>query len=77
MGRSRRGKKADLVVLNLDVPNAVPTYDVYSQIVYSLKASEVETVMIGGKTVMKDGKPLTVDEASVVEKAREYGRKIF
>ena len=33
--------------------------------------------MIGGKTVMKDGKPLTVDEASVVEKAREYGRKIF
>ena len=55
----------------------MPTYDVYSQIVYSLKASEVETVMIGGKTVVKDGKLLTVDEASVVEKAREYGRKIF
>jgi 5-methylthioadenosine/S-adenosylhomocysteine deaminase len=76
IGSLEAGKKADLVVLNLGVPNAVPTYDVYSQIVYSLKASEVETVMIGGKTVMKDGKLLKVDEASVVEKAREYGRKI-
>jgi 5-methylthioadenosine/S-adenosylhomocysteine deaminase len=63
-------------VLNLNVPNAVPMFDAYSQIVYALKASEVETVVIGGKTVMKDGKVLTVDEAAAMSKAREYGKKV-
>ena len=63
IGSLETGKKADLVVLNLNVPNAVPMYDVYSQVVYALKASEVETVVVGGKLLLKDGKLLTVDEA--------------
>ena len=69
-------KKADFIVLNLDVPNAVPMYDVYSQVVYALKASEVETVVVGGKTLLKDGKLLTVDEAKAIAKAKEYGKKV-
>jgi 5-methylthioadenosine/S-adenosylhomocysteine deaminase len=76
IGSLEPGKKADMIVLTLEVPNAVPMYDVYSQIVYALKASEVKTVIIGGRTVLTDGKVLTVDEARVVEKAREYGKKI-
>jgi len=47
IGSLEVGKKADIIILNLDAPNAVPVYDVYSQIVYSLKANEVETVLIG------------------------------
>ncbi len=76
IGSLEAGKKADFVVLNLNVPNAVPMFDAYSQIVYALKASEVETVVIGGTTVMKDGKVLTVDEAAAMAKAREYGKKV-
>ena len=76
IGSLEAGKKADLIVLNLNVPNAVPMYNVYSQIVYALKASEVETVVIGGKTVMRDGKVLTLNEPEVLAKAREYGKKI-
>jgi 5-methylthioadenosine/S-adenosylhomocysteine deaminase len=76
IGSLEAGKKADFVVLNLNVPNAVPMFDAHSQIVYALKASEVETVVIGGKTVMKDGKVLTVDEAAAMAKAREYGKKV-
>jgi 5-methylthioadenosine/S-adenosylhomocysteine deaminase len=76
IGSLETGKKADFVVLTLDVPNAVPMYDVYSQIVYALKASEIQTVVVGGKTLLKDGKLLTVDEAAAVAKAKEYGKKI-
>ena len=43
---------------------------------YALKASGVETVVIGGKTVLRNGKVLTIDETRVIEKAREYGNKI-
>ena len=76
IGSLEVGKKADLVVLNLNVPNAVPMYDVYSQVVYALKASEVETVVVGGKTLLNDGRLLTVDEAKAMAKAREYGAKV-
>ncbi len=51
-------------------------YDVYSQIVYALKASEVETVVVGGKTLLKDGKLLTVDENAAMAKAKEYAKKV-
>ncbi len=76
IGSLETGKKADLVILNLNVPNAVPMYDVYSQVVYALKASEVETVVVGGKNLLKDGKLLTVDEAAAMAKAKEYGAKV-
>jgi 5-methylthioadenosine/S-adenosylhomocysteine deaminase len=76
IGSLEAGKQADFVILNLDVPNAVPMYDVYSQIVYALKASEVETVVVAGKTLLKDGKLLTVDEAQAIAKAKEYGGKV-
>lgn len=76
IGSLETGKKADFVILRLDVPNAVPMYDVYSQIVYALKASEVQTVVVGGKTLLKDGKLLTVDEPAAMAKAKEYGKKV-
>jgi 5-methylthioadenosine/S-adenosylhomocysteine deaminase len=76
IGSLEAGKKADFIVLNLNVPNAVPLYDVYSQIVYALKASEIETVVVGGKTLLKDGKVQTVDEAKALAKAKEYRKQV-
>jgi 5-methylthioadenosine/S-adenosylhomocysteine deaminase len=76
IGSLEAGKKADLILISLDEPNAVPMYDVYAQIAYSLKGSDVETVVIGGRVVMRNRKLLTVDEPAVLEKAREYGKSV-
>ena len=76
IGSLETGKKADFIVLNLTVPNAVPMYDVYSQIVYALKASEIETVVVGGKTLLKDGIVQTVDEAKAMARAKEYRKQV-
>ncbi|HEY1925686.1 MAG TPA: amidohydrolase [Candidatus Acidoferrum sp.] len=76
IGSLETGKKADFVVLSLNAPNAVPMYDVYSQIVYALKGSDVESVVVGGKILLKDGKVLTVDEPRAIAKGREYGKKV-
>jgi 5-methylthioadenosine/S-adenosylhomocysteine deaminase len=76
IGSLEVGKKADLTLISLDEPNAVPMYDIYAQIAYSLKGSEVETVVIGGRLVMRERKLLTVDEPRVLEKAREYGKSV-
>jgi 5-methylthioadenosine/S-adenosylhomocysteine deaminase len=76
IGSIEKGKKADLIIIGLDEPNAVPMYDIYAQIAYALKASDVETVMIGGNFVMRDHKLLTVDEAAAIAKAREYQKSV-
>src|SRR6266403_1647549 len=76
IGSVETGKKADLILIGLDAPNAVPMYDVYAQLAYALKGSDVETVIIGGRVGMRDRKLLTVDEPSVLAKAREYGRNV-
>ncbi len=76
IGSLETGKKADIIVIGLDAPNAVPMYDVYSQLAYALKGSDVETVIIGGRTVMRDRKLLTLDEPAILAKAREYKTKI-
>jgi 5-methylthioadenosine/S-adenosylhomocysteine deaminase len=68
--------KADLILIGLDEPNAVPMYDVYAQIAYSLKASDVETVIINGRVVMRDRKLFTLDEPSILRKAREYQKSV-
>jgi len=76
IGSLEPGKKADLILISLDEPNAVPMYDIYAQLAYALKASDVETVVIGGKVVMRDRKLLTVNEEQAIQKAREYKKTI-
>ncbi len=76
IGSLEKGKKADLILISLDEPNAVPMFDVYAQIAYALKASDVQTVMIGGRVVMRDHKLLTVNEQAAIAKARDYKKAI-
>jgi 5-methylthioadenosine/S-adenosylhomocysteine deaminase len=76
IGSLEAGKKADLILISLDEPNTVPMYDVYAQLAYALKGSDVKTVVIGGRVVMRDRKLLTIDEEQAVAKAREYKKTV-
>jgi len=76
VGSLEPGKKADLILISLNEPNAVPMYDVYSQLAYALKGSDVETVIIGGRVVMRDRKLVTLHEDEILAKAREYGKRV-
>ena len=76
IGSLEAGKKADIILISLDEPNAVPMYDIYAQLAYALKGSDVETVIIGGQVVMRDRKLLTVKEEEVLAKAREYKKSV-
>jgi 5-methylthioadenosine/S-adenosylhomocysteine deaminase len=76
IGSLEAGKKADLIVISLNEANAVPLYDVYSQIVYALKASDVQDTVIGGRIVMENRRVLTLNEAAIIAKARELGAQV-
>src|SRR5579864_2582705 len=76
IGSLETGKRADLITLRLDRPHAVPLYNVYSQIVYALKGSDVQDAMVNGKPLVRDGRSLTLDSNLVIAKAKEYGARV-
>jgi 5-methylthioadenosine/S-adenosylhomocysteine deaminase len=65
-----------LIALRLDRPHAVPLYNVYSQIVYALKGSDVQDVVVNGRAIVRDGRSLTLDQTLVLSKAKEYAAKV-
>jgi 5-methylthioadenosine/S-adenosylhomocysteine deaminase len=76
IGSLEAGKKADIIVVDTTAPHATPMYNVYAQIVYALKDSDVRTSIINGKLVMEDRKMLTLDESAILAKAAAYKRQI-
>jgi 5-methylthioadenosine/S-adenosylhomocysteine deaminase len=76
IGSLEPGKKADLILVDTTAAHATPMYNVYSELVYALKASDVKTVIIGGRVVMQDRRMLTLDAPQILAKAREYQTKI-
>jgi 5-methylthioadenosine/S-adenosylhomocysteine deaminase len=75
-GSLEAGKRADLIVVDTCAPHATPLYNVYAQIVYALKSSDVRTTIINGRIVMENAKVLTLDEKAILLKAAEYKQKI-
>ena len=75
-GSIEEGKAADLVMADLNKPHLVPMYNVYSHIVYAMRPSDVEMVMVDGKVVVHDGKLTTADESEILQKTRHWSEKI-
>jgi guanine deaminase len=69
IGRIAPGRKADLVMLDLDHPNWMPLNDPVNQLVHCEDGTAVDRVMIGGRIVVQDRKPVGIDLAKLREHA--------
>ena len=76
IGSLEPGKRADLILLRRDPVHAIPSYDVYSSIVYSLKASDVETSIINGRVVMEGRRVLTLDEQAIRRYTEAFAARV-
>lgn len=80
-GSLEPGKRADLIVVDLDALHSVPFYErdpagIYARVVYASKSTDVVDVMCNGRWLMRDRRLLTVDEASLRQAAREQAKRI-
>jgi len=75
-GSLEKGKSADIVMADLKKPHLTPMYNIYSNIVYSMRPSDMEMVMVDGKIVVNEGKLMTADELGILYKAEKWGEKI-
>jgi len=76
IGSLEKGKEADIVSIDLRKPHLSPIYDIYSHIVYSAMASDVECVIVGGRQLINDRHHLYADEEAILRKAAEWQVKI-
>jgi 5-methylthioadenosine/S-adenosylhomocysteine deaminase len=61
IGSLEPGKKADLIVVDLNRPHLQPYYGEYAALVYYAKASDVTMSIIDGQVVLEDGRPVSLD----------------
>lgn len=76
VGSIEPGKRADLILIDLERPHLTPLFDVYAHLVYAVGRDDVRSVMIEGRWAMRDREVSTLDERSVLERARAIGREI-
>ena len=76
IGSLEAGKRADVIMLDLSGPNALPLFDPASHLVYSARSDAVQTVIVEGKVLMERRRVKTIDVEQVCRYARRFGRKI-
>jgi len=69
-GSVEEGKCADLILINLNHPRLVPTYDIYSHLAYAMDEGDVETVIVNGQILMRERQLLTLDVEEIVAQVR-------
>ena len=70
IGRLEPGFEADLVILDLSSSAYIPETDIINQLVLGESGEAVETVLIGGKSVLENKRMVGVDESKIFEAAR-------
>jgi 5-methylthioadenosine/S-adenosylhomocysteine deaminase len=80
-GSLEPGKRADLVLVDIDQLHNSPHFEhdsqgTYAQIVYASKASDVSDVMVNGKWLMTDHNLLSLNESELIKASQEYAHKI-
>jgi 5-methylthioadenosine/S-adenosylhomocysteine deaminase len=71
LGSLEVGKQADLMLINLRSANLVPLIHLLSNIVHYGQAGNVETLMVAGRILMRDGELTTMNEQDVLRNAQE------
>ncbi|WP_020139281.1 amidohydrolase [Streptomyces sp. 351MFTsu5.1] len=66
LGSLEAGKRADLIVLDLDAPHLRPLHDPWSTLAYAAHSADVRDTVVDGRVLMRDRELRTLDERTVI-----------
>jgi len=69
IGSLEVGKRADIILIDVNKPHLKPLHDIYAALVYSARGSDVNTTIVDGRIIMDERNIKTVNEYEVMEKA--------
>lgn len=81
IGTLEPGKRADLIVVDISPLHNSPRFrrdevNVYSQLTYATKSTDVKSVMVNGRWLMRDRELLTMEQADLIVQADDYAHRI-
>lgn len=76
IGSLEAGKQADIILVDLTQPHAWPNFNAYSLITYSLRGSDVDTVLVDGRILMENRQLTTLNESDLYEEVHALSDRI-
>ncbi len=76
IGSIETGKRADVILVDLNAAHLTPLYNFLSHLVYAVKASDVSDTIVNGRVLMRNRRLLTINEEAVKASARKYQKQI-
>ena len=76
IGSIEEGKCADIIILNMNTPLVQPINNIFAEIVYNAKGTDVETTIINGKIVMENRKINCLNEGEIYDKCEKIIKRI-
>ncbi|MEN8140261.1 MAG: amidohydrolase [Thermodesulfobacteriota bacterium] len=76
IGSLEVGKKADIIVLDLDKPHLTPLYNIPSLLVYAASGADVVHSVIGGRLLMENRQVLSLDEVEIMARCQEMADRL-
>lgn len=71
LGHLEPGYAADVILVDMSGVHCQPLHSIPATLVYATRASDVQTVIVGGKVLMRDRKLLTLDKAEIVRRVND------
>ena len=77
IGSLESGKRADLILVSLGAPRLAPLYNLYSQLVYATKASDITDTIVNGRILMRQRRLLTINERAAIIASQALQKQVL
>jgi 5-methylthioadenosine/S-adenosylhomocysteine deaminase len=77
IGSIEVGKKADIILIDMDKPHLYPLHNVVSSLAYSAQGSDVDTVIVDGKIIMENREIKTLDVEKIMYNGEKTGKDLI
>jgi 5-methylthioadenosine/S-adenosylhomocysteine deaminase len=77
IGSLEAGKKADILLLDFDKPHLTPRHNVVSHLVYAAQSSDVDTVIVDGRVLVRGGQFVSLDATCIQSRAQECASRLL
>ena len=77
IGSLEVGKKADLILIDMDKPHLYPRHNIISSLAYSVQGSDVDTVIVDGKIIMEKREIKTLDVEKIKYMAEKHAKDLI
>jgi len=77
IGTLEVGKRADVILIDVDQPHFYPRHNLVSHLIYAARAGDVRTTIVDGKVLLRDCQFTELDEQEIIAHACESADRLF